>query len=120
MQPYCSSLTLSNRATSNACTLQGVDLKGVPPLAPCRISLNQQLPAALAAAVRDKEQQLPSKEQMTHRDPTGAYSAAAPFWATVSDAKYVCRVTAGVLPEQASCTCYIIFFGAVLPVCCRL
>lgn len=103
------------------CILQGVDLKGAPPLAPCRISLNQQLPAALAAAVRDKEQQLPSKEQMVHRDPTGAYSAAAPFWATVSDAKYVvCRVAAGVLPERASCTCHTTFSGAVLPVCCRL
>lgn len=66
---------------------QGVDLKGVPPLAPCRISLNQQVSADTAAAARERELQLPSREQMSHRDPTGAYSAAAPFWATVADAK---------------------------------
>lgn len=66
---------------------QGVDLKGVPPLAPCSIVLNQQVSAAEAAAIREKEQQQPSTEQMSFRDNTGAYSAATPFWATVSDAK---------------------------------
>lgn len=66
---------------------QGVDLKGVPPLAPCRITLNQQVSADTAAAVRERELRLPSREQMSHRDPAGAYSAAAPFWATVADAK---------------------------------
>lgn len=66
---------------------QGVDLKGVPPLAPCRITLNQQVSADTAAAARERELRLPSQEQMSHRDLTGAYSAAAPFWATVADAK---------------------------------
>jgi hypothetical protein len=79
-----------NRAGVICCLLllsQGVDLKGVPPLAPCRISLNQQVSADTAAAAREREQRLPSQEQMSYRDPTGAYSAAAPFWATVTDAK---------------------------------
>jgi hypothetical protein len=31
-------------------------------------------------------------EQKFHRDPSGNYSAAAPFWATVSDARWVVRV----------------------------
>lgn len=66
---------------------QGVDLKGVPPLAPCRITLSQAVSAEMADAIREKEQQLPSRDQMSYRDPTGAYSAAAPFWATVTDAK---------------------------------
>jgi hypothetical protein len=69
------------------CVAQGVDLKGAPPLAPCRITLNQQVSAAVAEAVREKEQHSPSREQMGYRDPTGAYSAATPFWATVADAK---------------------------------
>jgi hypothetical protein len=68
--------------------LQGVDLKGVPPLAPCRISLKQRAPGdASADAVREREAGLPSKDQKLHRDPAGDYSAAAPFWANVSDAK---------------------------------
>jgi hypothetical protein len=66
---------------------QDVDLKGVPPLAPCRITLSQQVSPAEAAAIREREQQLPSREQMAYRDHTGAYSAAQPFWATVADAK---------------------------------
>jgi hypothetical protein len=66
---------------------QGVDLKGVPPLAPCGIVITQQVSAAEAAAIREQERQMPSAKQMSFRDPTGAYSAATPFWATVADAK---------------------------------
>lgn len=71
-------------------SLQGVDLKGVPALAPCSIILSESsLSPADAAAVRDKEQRLPNREQMGFRDPSGAYSAAQPFWANVADAKWV-------------------------------
>jgi hypothetical protein len=65
-----------------------VDLKGVPPLAPCRIALNQQVSPSVAAAAREREA-APTMEQKFYRDPTGSYSAAAPFWATVSDARWV-------------------------------
>jgi hypothetical protein len=67
--------------------LQGVDLKGAPPLAPCRISVSRQVSPAVADAVREKEAALPSRDQMGFRDPTGLYSAATPYWATVADAK---------------------------------
>ncbi|WIA31018.1 hypothetical protein OEZ86_001057 [Tetradesmus obliquus] len=64
----------------------GVDLKGVPPLAPCRIAVNQQVSPAVAAAAREREV-VPTMQQKFYRDPSGNYSAAAPFWATVSDAR---------------------------------
>lgn len=72
----------------NGLAPKGVDLKGVPPLAPCRIAVNQQLPPSVAAAARQKDA-APTMEQKFYRDPTGAYSAAAPFWATISDARWV-------------------------------
>lgn len=67
--------------------LQGVDLKGVPPLAPCRIRLLEQDASSGADAVRAREAALPSSEQQRYRDATGDYSATAPFWAMVADAK---------------------------------
>lgn len=79
--------------------VQDVDLAGVPPLAPCRITLNESVPPAVAAAIRDKEQQLPSREQMAFRDPTGSYSAVAPFWANISNARCVEPLCAGPSPS---------------------
>lgn len=64
-----------------------VDLKGVPALAPCRIKINQQVSAAVSDAARAKESALPAIEQVSHRDPTGLYTAEQPFWARISDAR---------------------------------
>jgi hypothetical protein len=73
----------------NGLAPEGVDLKGVPPLAPCRIALAvDSLPPAAAAAIRARDADgVPAREQRKLRDASGAYSAAAPFWATVSGAQ---------------------------------
>jgi hypothetical protein len=83
----CAPSALNTTAVVALLLRQGVDLKGVPPLAPCGIVITQQVSAAEVAAIREKEQQMPSREQMSFRDPSGAYSASTPFWATVADAK---------------------------------
>eukprot|EP00879_Flechtneria_rotunda_P019044 GHRR01019996.1.p1 GENE.GHRR01019996.1~~GHRR01019996.1.p1 ORF type:complete len:848 (+),score=279.58 GHRR01019996.1:379-2922(+) len=71
----------------NGLAPHGVDLKGVPPLAPCRIMLKQQVPQSVLGVAKQREWQLPSNEQKAYRDPSGIYSAEAPFWARVSDAR---------------------------------
>lgn len=47
-----------------------------------------QVAASVAEAAAAKELSWPTAEQLGHRDATGCYSAAAPFWAKVSDARY--------------------------------
>eukprot|EP00878_Enallax_costatus_P043953 GHUV01052076.1.p1 GENE.GHUV01052076.1~~GHUV01052076.1.p1 ORF type:complete len:736 (+),score=250.64 GHUV01052076.1:1236-3443(+) len=69
----------------------GVDLKGVPALAPCRVTINQQVSAAVAEEARQRESGIPTAEQLKHRDPEGHYGSDQPYWARVSDAR---RMTA--------------------------
>lgn len=65
----------------------GVDLAGVPPLAPCRVALRTDLTPAAAAAAAARTAGLPLPEQTALRDPEGLYSAAEPFWARIADAR---------------------------------
>ncbi|GFR48804.1 hypothetical protein Agub_g10755 [Astrephomene gubernaculifera] len=66
----------------------GVDTKGAPALLPCRIKVQWEKDEARAKAVRDKEAARPTREERHRIDPEGNYTAAQPFWAHVSNARY--------------------------------
>lgn len=88
------SASKASRATApqvqlvNGLAPAGVDLAGVPALAPCRVAINQQVSAAVAEAARQHESDTPSAEQLKHRDPEGHYGPEQPFWARISDARW--------------------------------
>lgn len=51
-----------------------------------------------------QEEEGPTRDELGHRDPSGMYSAEQPFWATVSDARYLTTEQSGdrkVLTGQA-------------------
>lgn len=77
-----------------------VDLKGVPALAPCRVVIDQQVSAAVADAARAKENAIPTAEQKSYRDDTGHYGPEQPFWAKISDARWVLCWVAGIASLQ--------------------
>ncbi|KAI3429341.1 hypothetical protein D9Q98_005436 [Chlorella vulgaris] len=65
-------------------------LAGVPPLPRCRVRLVwQESGGAAARAVRAAEAAAPNAAEVAYRDPEGHYSAVQPFWAPVTDAKYL-------------------------------
>lgn len=65
----------------------GVQLVGVPPLAPCRVRLTADADPQATAAAAAREAALPTAQQQEHRDAAGLYSAAQPFWARISGAR---------------------------------
>ena len=70
------------------------ELKGVPPLARCRVRLEWQEGGA-AEVVRAAEAGAPSQAELARRDPAGVYSAEAPFWAPLHDARYLTTELSG-------------------------
>uniref|UniRef100_A0A7S0RB52 Methionine synthase reductase n=1 Tax=Chlamydomonas leiostraca TaxID=1034604 RepID=A0A7S0RB52_9CHLO len=68
--------------------LVGADLKGAPAPLPLRIKVATEKDNDAAMRVRAAESAHPSKQALAHRDPAGMYSAEAPYWSTVSDARY--------------------------------
>ncbi|KIZ07342.1 5-methyltetrahydrofolate-homocysteine methyltransferase reductase [Monoraphidium neglectum] len=66
---------------------EGADLKGAPGLAPPRVEVSFDVAPAVSEDVRARELSWPSEEQRKFRKPTGAYSAAAPFYARVAEAR---------------------------------
>lgn len=76
------------------------DLKGVPPLPRCRVRLVWREAGSEAAAVAaaeaavpaqraELEHSMPSVAELAYRDPEGHYSAEQPFWAPITDARYL-------------------------------
>lgn len=63
---------------------EGVDLTGVPALPPCRVRL-----IWTGNSMSASEEERPTVEQLFYRDPEGTYSAQKPFWARVTEARYM-------------------------------
>jgi hypothetical protein len=81
-------------------------LAGVPPLPRCRVRLVwQESGRAAAGTVRAAEAAAPSAAEVAYRDPQGHYSAVQPFWAPVTDAKYLTTDLSGP-DRQASTVCW--------------
>lgn len=80
----------------------GVDTKGAPALLPARIKLSYEKDEAKAKAVLAAEAAVPTREQRHALDPTGAYSAAQPFWAHIAGARWGCGHGAGSLSVRAA------------------
>lgn len=66
-----------------------VDLSGVPALPQCRIKLLWESNQDTVAAIRAREAESPSVDEIFYRDPEGTYSPEKPLWATITDASYL-------------------------------
>lgn len=50
---------------------------------------------ALLQCCLPQEEEAPSREELAQRDPLGTYSPEAPFWAAVTDARYLTTEQSG-------------------------
>jgi hypothetical protein len=84
-------------------------LNGVPPLPRCRVRLAwREAGDEAAAALRSAEAAAPSQAELAYRDPQGRYSTEQPFWAPVSDARYITTELSGSDRQVSGTTKHLI------------